>query len=58
MIPLFEFRMLLGLGEGIGNLDQKRLQIRTGNGDTPGFYPVVALVVARAAASPGDKVLR
>lgn len=57
VIPLFEFRMFFGLDEGIGNLDQKGFQIRTGSGDTPGFYPVVALVVARAATSPGDKVL-
>ena len=32
-------------------------QMRTSSGDTPGFYLAVALVVARAAASPGDKVL-
>lgn len=58
VIHLFEFRMLFGLGEGIGNLDQKRFQIGTGSGDAPGFHPAVALVVAWAATSPGDKMLR
>lgn len=58
LIPLFEFRMLFGLDEGIGDLDQKGFQIRTGSGDAPGFHLTVALVVAGAAASPGDKMLR
>ena len=57
VIPLFEFRMLFGLDEGIGDLDQKRFQIRTGSGDPPGFHLAVALVIAWAAASPGDKML-
>ena len=58
VIPLFEFSILFGLDEGVGNLDQKRFQIRISVGNAPEFYLVVALVIAGATAGPGDKMLR
>lgn len=58
VIPLFEFRMLFRFDKCIGNLDKKRFQIAAGAGNTGGFHLAVALVVAWAAAGPGNKMLR
>lgn len=58
VIHLLKFRMLFELDEGIGNLDQMGFQIRTGAGNVSGFDFAIALIIARAAASPGDKMFR
>ena len=50
MIPLFKFRMLFGVDQGIDNLDKKRLQITSWVGNSnvgiePGLVYVKAATV-------------
>lgn len=57
VMPLLKFGMLLRFNECIGNLNQKGFQISAGAGNTCGFHFTVALVIARVAASPGNRML-
>lgn len=52
-----EFRMFFRFNQCIGNLDKKRFQITADTGEPFGSYPAIALVVAWAAASLGNKML-
>jgi len=56
VIPLFKFRVLFRFDQSVGNLNKKRFQITTGTRNPCRFYFAVTLVIARAAASPGNKI--
>ena len=47
-----EFRMLLGVDESIGYLNQKRFEKRTCTGNARGFDLSATLVISWTAASP------
>ena len=47
-----EFRMLLGVDESIGYLNQKRFEKRTCTGNARGFDLSAALIISWTAASP------
>ena len=51
-IAFSKFRMLSGMDERVGHLNQKRFQVRACTGNASGLDLFGALVVARAAARP------
>ena len=51
-VTFTEFGVILGLDQGIGNLNQKGFQASTGFGDAGRLDVTAALVIARAAAGP------
>ena len=57
-VTLTKFGMVFGLYHGIGNLNQKRFKTSAGFGDTGRLDATAALVIARAAAGPGNEILR
>ena len=51
-ITFFEFRMILGLDQRIGDLNKQRLKTGSSLRDTSRFDLLRTLIVARAATSP------
>ena len=56
-IAFLALGVFVGLDNTIGNLDENRLQVRTSPGDAGRFHFAIALVIAGAAARPGNKML-
>lgn len=57
-VAFFAFGIFVGFDDRIGNLNQQRFQVAASTGDASGFHLPVTLVIPRAAASPGNQVLR
>ena len=56
-VAFLAFGMFVGLDDGIGNLNKNRFQEGTGPRDAGRFHFTITLVIARAAASPGNQML-
>lgn len=56
-IAFSKFRMLSGMDERVGHLNQKRFQVRACTGNASGLNLCAALVIPWATASPRTQVL-
>lgn len=56
-IAFSKFRMLSGMDERVGHLNQKRFQVRACTGNASGLNICAALVIPWATASPRTQVL-
>ena len=56
-IAFLAFRVFVGLDDSVCDLNEDGLEIRASPGDAGRFHFAVALVIARAAARPGNQML-
>ena len=56
-VACFAFGILVGLDHSVGNLNENGLEVRSGPGNAGRFHFTAALVIAGAAACPGNQML-
>lgn len=52
-----ELRVMLGLNQGVGEMNEKRLEINSGMRDPGRLDFLRTLIIARTTSGPGDKLL-